>query len=570
LNVAVPWNLSHYIPLGGFDPLYRALFDHAPPDINLVAWDNVRLHRHFADSPADRERVSGLADSYRREIDGFEPGTIARCCASHFYPPDRVLTDALEGDIEFHHSAPFPSLTRPFVFHCESLASALFPNGEARLEKPDELRAHYGALFKHPLCQGIYSHIPETLQDFSRFFADPAIDEKLFNSKIGLSRLGVNPGILPPRRPVDRPRFLFIAPAHEAPADFFDRGGHVVLRFWKEFCGTGRQGTLILRCRRPDNDALTGHGVDCAFIQSEIGRSVVWTEAYASNDDINALMADAHFVLLSGALLQSAFILQAMTHGAVPIVRDAPGASVFVTDRETAIVLQGAGNDALPEIAGSLVAQLVEHVLALLEKPEAWHALSHRISERARTQFSGEKFAAEFWQAVMERARRAGKPASRSSGIIELTRRLRNCTLDYSRMWPRVFESSAQPVRLLDTGTSRIFELGGAVVQISGNELAAHEPTVLADWSVFAPYDNKGAPKMSFANSLVDLEPYLPGAGNRDNALTRHLRNWASNALIPFPGTHSLASQFYHRIRGARTIAHKWVQRLISTPEDRQ
>ena len=98
----------------------------------------------------------------------------------------------------------------------------LFPHD--RPERPDELRRHYATLFKHPLCQGIYSHIPETLQDFSRFFSDPAIDEKLLPSKIGLSRLDVNPEALPPRQPIDRPRFLFIASAR-APDDFFDRGG---------------------------------------------------------------------------------------------------------------------------------------------------------------------------------------------------------------------------------------------------------------------------------------------------------------------------------------------------------
>ena len=539
MNVAAPWNLSHYIPLGGFNPLYRALFDHAPRNIKLVAWDNVRLHRHFADHPEDRQRVSDLAEARRRETDDIKQGTIARACADQFYAPDRVLTEALEGDIEFCHTAPFPSLTRPFVFHCESLASALFPHD--RLERPDELRRHYATLFKHPLCQGIYSHIPETLQDFSRFFSDPAIDEKLLPSKIGLSRLDVNPEALPPRQPIDRPRFLFIASAR-APDDFFDRGGHVVLRFWKEFCSTGRQGKLIVNGRRPDEAALTRHGVDCAFLQSEIGRGIVWTESCLSHDDINALTSDAHFVLLPGALLQSASILRAMMVGAVPVVTDIVGTSVYVGDGETAIVLEGVRNDALPDPAGSLVAQLARRVLALLETPEAWQAMSHRISERARTQFSGEAFAAGFWQAVTARAQRAGNSLKRSPDIVELTRRLRSCTLD-AGMWPRVFEGSAQPVPLLDTGTSRIFEWGGAAVRMSGNQPAA------ADWSTLAPYDNGGAPKTSFANSLVELEPYLPGAGRRGNAFARYLRDWASNALIPFPRTHSLASQLYHRIR---------------------
>jgi len=43
INVAVPWSLSHYIPLNGFHPLYRALFDNRPENIIINALDNVEL-----------------------------------------------------------------------------------------------------------------------------------------------------------------------------------------------------------------------------------------------------------------------------------------------------------------------------------------------------------------------------------------------------------------------------------------------------------------------------------------------------------------------------------------------
>src|SRR4051794_3358594 len=92
LKIAVPWSLSHYILLNGFHPLYRALFDHAPADISLIAWDNVKLHRHFAGNRSDRARLSGFADTYERERAGLAPGSIASKYAAHLYPPDKVLS----------------------------------------------------------------------------------------------------------------------------------------------------------------------------------------------------------------------------------------------------------------------------------------------------------------------------------------------------------------------------------------------------------------------------------------------------------------------------------------------
>lgn len=573
MNIAAPWSLSHYIPLNGFHPLYRALFDHAPPDISLAAWDNVKLHRHFLRNPTDRRRLLDLANSYQRDIDGIKAGTIAHSYANHFYPPDRVLTEALEGEVEFHHTAPFPSMTRPFVLHCESFAPLFFPEAQqakARLEKHDELRLHYGRLFESPLCHGIYSHIPETLDSFKTFFSNPVIEGKLLGSRIGLSHLSVGVGLLRPRRPVDRPRFLFIGSAAQEPANFFNRGGHIVLRFWKEFQSTGRAGTLILLCERPDDDDLTKHGVDSAFIQSEVGRSIIWAEGYLSNQEINALMADAHFCLLPGASLHSASILLAMTLGTVPVVTDTVGTSVYVTDRETAVVLKGVRDEAwhrdpdsgvlvdhderMPNVAASLVTQLVERLFALLDSKDAWYALSHRTSARARTRFSGEAFASEFWEAVVEREKRAPYPTGRSSVATGLTRSLRRCSLG-AKTWATVFESSAQPVPLLDTGVSRVFELGGAAVHMFGSPSMA-----LADWSVFARHFDSRAPETSFANSLVDLDPYLSIANDEGRADARNIRNWASGALIPFPTMHSLASRGYRLTRRSVTVANRLIR----------
>ena len=122
LHVAIPWSLSHYIPLGGFHPLYRALFDHVPENVRLSAWDNVKLYRKFRNEISVRGEVVEKAEREGQRLDRVDGSSVAKRYRKYFWPPDHVLTTALDGDLEFHHTAPFPSLRRPFVFHCESFA----------------------------------------------------------------------------------------------------------------------------------------------------------------------------------------------------------------------------------------------------------------------------------------------------------------------------------------------------------------------------------------------------------------------------------------------------------------
>lgn len=573
MKVAVPWSLSHYIPLNGFHPLYRGLFDHAPAEINLEAWDNVKLHRHFVSDRKDRDLVLNLALSHKRDNKALASGRIAHSYASYFYPPDRILTEALPGDIEFHHTAPFPSFTRPFVFHCESFAPVFFPlaqQGHGSFDKLEALRSHYKRIFASPLCLGIYSHIPDTLDSFRTFFSDTDIDRKLFGSRIGLSNSSIDPSIYP-RKSVAKPRFLFINSAHQQPANFFKRGGHVVLRFWKEFIAAGRDGTLILRCGRPDDNSLASHGVDLAFVSSELGRSILWAEGYLASHEINSLVANAHFFLLPSASLHSASILLAMTLGTVPVVTDTLGTSVYVRDQESAIVLKGVRDEIwhpdprtgvlvdhyerMPNVATSLVGQLVDRVFQLLDSSGSYMALSHRTAERARKHFSGEAFASDFWDSVSEKVLTTRSDQSRSEKIAELSTSLGNCTIDRAA-WSRVFESATQPMPLLDTGTSTVYELGGAAIHIAGNPGMA-----LTGWSVFAQYFSPGAPKTTFATTLAGLgDLYLTNRTDETRKDSRKWRRLVSNALMPYPKIHSFASCQYRVASNAKKFAKLWLR----------
>ena len=166
LTVAVPWSLSHYIALNGFHPLYRTLFDQAPSSVEFHAWDNVKLHNRFSRDIEIRKAVLSAADAAERKSQHLVTGSAASTYQDFFWAPNQALTNELMGDIEFHHTAPFPSLERPFVFHCESFAPIFFPfsqQGSGEFEKTEEIREYYRGLFANPLCLGIFSHIPETV-----------------------------------------------------------------------------------------------------------------------------------------------------------------------------------------------------------------------------------------------------------------------------------------------------------------------------------------------------------------------------------------------------------------------
>src|SRR6185295_8611849 len=421
ISVAVPWSLSHYIPLNGFHPLYRALFDHAPDTINLYAWDNVKLHRRVCSDAKMRGVLLSKAKAEEHHSRLLVRESIARAYREYLWRPNHVLTTELMGDIEFHHTAPFPSLKRPFVFHCESFAPMLIPfaqQGSGDVAQHEEIREHYRHIFANPLCLGIFSHIPETLQSLHQFLCDPIIDRKLFRSRIGLSEKAVLDLPLPPKTALSRPRFLFVDSDSQNSANFFHRGGHIVLRFWKDFIAEGNDGLLILCCPKPSDKHLSEHGVDVSLARAQTGRSIIWGQDYLSNHEMNALMASAHFLLLPSASLHSVSIMQAMTLGTIPVVTDTVGTSVYVTDNDNGIMLQGvraaiwhksAATGILvdrycrtPDLDDSLVSQLSSRVRALLVAPDIYWNMRDRMMAYAQDQFSGQAFSDHFWGTVFD------------------------------------------------------------------------------------------------------------------------------------------------------------------------
>lgn len=563
LNVAVPWSLTHYIPLNGFHPLYRALFDHAPEHVTLSAWDNVKLHRRFSGDAKIRKALLYKTKAEKYHTDRLGRKSVARAYEEYLWAPNKVLTAELRGDIEFHHTAPFPSLQRPFIFHCEMFAPVWFPfsqQGSGVLERTEEIKEYYRGIFASPLCLGIFSHVPETLHALSRFFSDLNIDHKLFPSRIGLSANALFDLTLLKKPALQCPRFLFMNSANQNPSNFFRRGGHIVLRFWKEYLAEGRDGLLMLRCARPSDEDLSDYGVDVSLVREQTGRSIIWGQDYLSNHEMNALMESAHFFLLPSASLHSVSIVQALMLGAVPIVTDTVGTSVYVTDNENGIVLQGM-RDAIwyrdastgilvdrygktPDLDDSLVSQLIRRICALLDRPQDYWNMQNRMTVSARDQFSGQAFSDHFWSTVSVLYQRYQDSYTERPIPSQEGRSLLDCSVGGAE-WDRVFESPTHPMLRINTGHSVVWELGGALIQAYGNP--PFEPN---DWSALAHYWSVGAPQSTFAHSLEELGgKYLGLSGIPGGSAIYKSVGWLSRVLKPYPVLYRQAAHIWRKVR---------------------
>ena len=360
----------------------------------------------------------------------------------------------------------------------------MFPfaqQGSGDIENYEELKEHYRSLFAHPLCLGIFSHVPDTLHALSLFLSDSTIDGKLFSSRTGLSADASSLHEPEPNPSLSRPRFLFVNSANQNPVNFFRRGGHLVLRFWKELVADGRDGMLMLRCAMPDDIELREYGVDVAWVKHEIGRSIVWDQGYLAAHEIQSLMSGAHFLLLPSMSLHSVSIMEAMRAGAIPVVSDTVGTSVYVTDEENGIVLCGVREKVRPqegetdhvmgrygrwsELDNFLVEQMINRVCALLDKPGVYRDVQRRMLSHAKERFSGQSFALDFWNSISDLYAQSGPASSNEeTGSDRLGRSLNECTIQRDG-WARVFESPPQPMLRIKTEFGTVWEMGGAMIQ---------------------------------------------------------------------------------------------------------
>ena len=554
LSVAVPWSLSHYIPFDGFHPLYRALINECPTQISVNGWDNLALSNMLRGEKELQKNILSNVEQAHSAFYAKMTSTFTKKHVDEFFVPNIALTSLLPGDIEFHHTVPFPSMTRPFVFHCESLVpifSRFMQQGGEIFDDAEGLREYYSKIFADPLCMGIFSHIPHTLEEISRFFRSPHIDAKLYLSRIGLSQRALTPINNGKMNTLRTPCFLFINSANREPASFAQRGGHIVLRFWLKFIDDFPGAKLYLRSARPADDVLSELGVDIVRLRKEEARSVIWIQEFNNDRELDRLISRAHFYLQPSESLHSVSIMRAMGLGAVPFVSDTIGTECYVTHGKNGIVLDGvrANNLVTDQEAGllmghdyrnlkledDLVRQIERSVARLIDKPSDYEAMQRSTIEAFATEFSGAAFSKDFWHAVEGLWNNFSGPKSHGDTACEALLALQHCLVKQSD-WQRIFESVPQPMARIATGRGRVTELAGAFVYTEGNrQIDQHE------WSVLAEYWKPGAPALSFVNNISELEgEYLTGTAM---AVPNTIVGFCTRLLLPYPRIYRLASR---------------------------
>lgn len=483
ISAAIPWNLPCYASANGFHPLYRALFeDNAVLEFHAI--DEVALARQMhagaqlpRDIAARRSRAMPALPAFLRDT---EPG---KEFVRHLTPDGIALCNEIPGLIELHHTSPLTTGSRPFVLHCESFLPIFFPffrQGIGGLEDRDRVRELYRRLLGQEACLGIYSHMPKTLTQISRFFRDAEIDAKLHPSRIGLSQSDLDTLLHECRKETGGcPVFLFTSPDQQDPSDFARAGGYASLLFAEQFLRAGNAGRFLFQASRPMDEQLLAVGVDAGYLKSVEAQQIFWLEDHLPQHELLRLYLVSDFLLLPSLTLHSVALMRALAAGAIPVITDTYGPEAYVTDGETGVVLKGV-RDAIwhedPEsgvlidsyqvpsnLAARLAGQMFERIAALLANPTAMEGLRNRGRRFAARHFSGPAFRDEYSEAISRLWHAHATGGARIRQTPEPSRLPARETVRADG-WARYFEGPTQPTLVLDLGNARIYSARGIYV----------------------------------------------------------------------------------------------------------
>lgn len=563
MQVAVPWNNSRYIPCNGFHPLYRPLFE-GGSDFQYNVIDEVAFAKLLQEKSRTVSEINtsiGRMEAPYASIEGTDP--IAREFVDYLTMNEFWVTREIPGDIEFHHTSPLTAGNRPFVLHCESFLPIFMPfayQGRGFTRPVSQVRAFYGHVLGSSNCLGIFSHLPETLEQIRGFFRNPEIDAKLYPSRTGLSdhvfrEMSNNQA----RKGGDRPTFLFTSSANQNVNAFELRGGLVALKFAERYLRSGRDGRFIFRVARPSDSYFDNAGVDLDFLRREEGSRILWLGGYLREREQLRLFAVADVLLLPGVNLHSVTLMQAMAAGTVPVVTDTYGPDRFVDDSETGVVLRGVRgavwdnnpecgvpidrHERFPALAPILAEQLFERLTPILDSPACLVDMQVKCRLKAAQEYSGKALQKQFegdvtrlWNGFipMQTTKSAQKPVGyfQKHGLL----------LD-NKVLPGVFEGPPHPVLLADTGYCRAYRLKNAYFSIRhGMEFR--------DWN-YSPLELMqkrvlGHGAITVENSLGDLHAELfPMRMVFKTAGWLAFELWWRERLRAYPAIYSTTARIY-------------------------
>ena len=246
----------------------------------------------------------------------------------------------IEGRDEFVFlpSVPFTLNQFPWLIEIEDTTSFFFPfihNGKTT--DFDIHGADFFPIFKHLVesenCRGIITHMQATAESIPKLFDNPALESKTHFVPLGIAA--------PPWDQVDRPdagqhpiELLFTNSWHQAPGNFYLRGGLDVLEAYARIRESHPEARLTLRSQLPQD-------LDRRYLDIIERCGVRVLDRFLPAAEWEALRRDADFYLLPSARIHVVSILEAMAYGMALICSDGWGIQEYARDEHNAIVVKG-------------------------------------------------------------------------------------------------------------------------------------------------------------------------------------------------------------------------------------
>jgi glycosyltransferase involved in cell wall biosynthesis len=247
----------------------------------------------------------------------------------------RLPTDA---PLTFVPSIPYTYGHRPWVIEIEDATTLFFPevhNGgtyDVRIRET----AMFGplkALLEDDSCRAIVSHIRDTAANLPRLFGSEAIAAKTHHVTMGV-HLPEEFQRHEDRADRDEIRLLFTNSWHQSSTGFYLRGGLEALEAFAILARQHPRLRLVIRSALPED-------LPSRFRRIVQQDNVEVHDHFLPGPRLDALRASCHLYLLPSARIHIVSLLQAMSHGLVPVVSDGWGMTEYVDEGRNGLVVPG-------------------------------------------------------------------------------------------------------------------------------------------------------------------------------------------------------------------------------------
>jgi glycosyltransferase involved in cell wall biosynthesis len=316
-TLGIPWRLQFFKNLNGYHPLVASFIDRnsgvTPVEISFAAGAERHLHSIL------QSREQATASLPQKQKQDYLAWSNAM---------DQCAIDARGADFDtlFLHTTPLYHGTKPWIFHFESFPSLFHPFfftgkiADVNLRETEYFKK-VKAAFESDQCRAIFTHMKSSLQIAANVFDSPKIAAKLRLVRLGIESRAQSQ-ILPKFSRQGKIRILFTNSHHNDAGSFYIRGGHNLLKAFHRIRQENKHVELTILSSLPKNLGI------CFSLEEFEG--VSWLRERVSDAEMTELYLKHHIFALPSACLHSYSLLNAMSHGCVPIVTDALGYEEYV------------------------------------------------------------------------------------------------------------------------------------------------------------------------------------------------------------------------------------------------